>query len=82
MLARPTDHLFFGMASDDIHRFLDHLEAERGAGKHSVHDAWAPLSSLWTWAEKELNISHVIRGKISAPKFTKTAIEPFTQHEI
>ncbi len=70
------------ITSDDIRRFLDHLGKKRKLSKRSVHDAWIPLSSLWTWAEKELGIAHIIRGKIPQPKFTKKKIEPFTQDEV
>jgi hypothetical protein len=44
------------VTSDDIRRFLVHLGRKRKMSKRSVHDAWIPLSSLWTWAEKELGI--------------------------
>lgn len=50
--------------------------------KKTVADAWIALSSLWTWAAAELEIKHVIRGKVKIPKFNKKAIEPYTQAEI
>lgn len=43
---------------------------------------WIALSSLWTWAEKELEIKHVIRGKIPAPKFTRKIVQLFTSDEM
>jgi integrase/recombinase XerD len=73
---------FTQISSDDIRRFLDHLADTRSLSRRSVHDAWVPLSSLWTWAEKELGTTHIIRGKVEAPRFAKTPIEPFTQNEI
>jgi len=66
------------VTSDDIRRFLLHLRS-MGLGKRTVSDAWVPLSSLWTWAENELGIAHVIRGKVKRPPFTKKVIEPFSQ---
>lgn len=73
---------FNKISTDDVRRFLDYLGTERKLSRRSVYDAWVPLTSLWTWAEKELKTPHIIRGKISAPKFTKRAIEPFTHDEI
>ncbi len=73
---------FDQITADDIRRFLDHLATKRKLSKRSVHDAWVPLSSLWTWAEKELGAPHIIRGKIAAPKFPKTVIEPFTAGKV
>lgn len=70
------------ITSDDIRRFLVHLGRKRKMSKRSVHDAWIPLSSLWTWAEKEFGIAHIIRGKVDQPTYTKRVIEPFTDDEI
>lgn len=66
----------------DIRRHLDHLERERRLSKRSVYDAWVGLSSLWTWASTELGIPHIIRGKIKAPKYPKTDVDPFTREDI
>ncbi|TXH45902.1 MAG: hypothetical protein E6Q97_30685, partial [Desulfurellales bacterium] len=68
--------------SNDIRRFLLWLRNERKVSKRTVHDYWIPLSSLWTWAEKELEIPHAIRGKVKQPDFTRTTIEPFTAEEV
>ncbi|MEX1019871.1 MAG: tyrosine-type recombinase/integrase [Litorilinea sp.] len=70
------------VTANDIRRFLAHLRTEYNLSRRSVHDAWIPLSSLWTWAENELGTPHIIRGKVRAPEFTKTTIEPFTKREI
>jgi integrase/recombinase XerD len=71
----------------DIRRFLAHLAerpSKRGGklSKRTVHDAWSPLSSLWTWAETELGIKHIIRGKVKQPDYGKRIIEPLTPEEI
>lgn len=70
------------VSTADIRRFLIHLGAAHQWGRRSVHDAWAVLSSFWTWAERELDIPHVIRGKIAAPAYTERKIEPYTQAEL
>jgi len=75
------DPPFASVTSDDIRRFLIHL-SEKGLSKRTVHDCWIHLSSLWTWAQKELGAEHIIRGRIKRPGFTKRKIEPFTQAEI
>ena len=69
------------VTSDDLRRFLLHLETLK-LSKRTVHDCWIHLSSLWTWAEKELGVAHVIRGKIKQPPFTTRKINAFTQDEI
>jgi integrase len=70
------------ITSDDIRRYLEYLLKRRKLSKRSVHSHWAILSSLWTWAEWELQIPHIIRGIIPAPSYRKRAIVPFTQDEI
>lgn len=42
---------------------------------------WIALSSLWTWAAKELHIPHAVRG-VARPTWHAPAIEPFTRIEI
>ena len=68
--------------SNDIRRFLIWLRDGRQVSRRTVHDYWIPLSSLWTWAEKELEIPHIIRGKVKQPDYTKTTIDPFTVEEV
>lgn len=68
--------------SNDIRRFLLWLRDERKVSKRTVHDYWIPLSSLWTWAEKEVEIPHIIRNKVKQPGYTKTTIDPLTAEEI
>ncbi len=70
------------ITSNDVRRFLVHLADTRKLSKRSLYDAWVPLSSLWTWAEKELTIPHIIRGKVESPDFPDPMIEPFTRDEI
>ena len=51
-------------------------------GRRTVHDSWIPLSSLWTWAEKELGTAHIIRGHVRAPKYTERAISALTADQV
>lgn len=76
------DTVFEKITSDDVRKFLAWLMDERGVSKRTVHDHWIALSSLWTWAEKELDLPHIIRGKVQRPKFNKAMIEPLTKDEI
>lgn len=70
------------ITSQDVRRFLSHLAKDRKYSKRSVHNVFVTLSSLWTWAEKELQIPHVTKGKIKVPKFTQKVTEIFTQDDI
>jgi integrase/recombinase XerD len=70
------------VTSADIRRFLLHLKNDFKLGKRTVSDAWVPLSSLWTWAEIELGIPHIIRGKVKRPPFTKQTIRPLDEQDI
>jgi site-specific recombinase XerD len=81
-LACLGDREMDAITSDDIRRYLDYLHKRRKLSKRSVHSHRAILSSLWSWAEWELQIPHIIRGNIPAPSYRKRAIIPFTQDEI
>lgn len=70
------------VTSNDIRRFLEHLRTSRKMSRRSVHDAYIPLSSLWTWSAKEYGIPHIIREKITEPDYTERKISPFIQEEI
>ena len=82
LIAFTGDAEFSEITTRDIRRFLEHLSMERNYSKRSIHDAWIPLSSLWTWAEIELGTPHIIRGQIAVPSFPDSIIEPFTKDEI
>ena len=81
-LAFVGDAEFDAISTNDVRRFLNYLADAKEYSKRSVHDAWIPLSSLWTWAEGEEGTPHIIRGKIAIPDFPESIIEPFTQEEI
>lgn len=69
------------ITANDLRRFLAHWEGQ-GLSKRSVHDMWVRLSSLWTWAETELRIPHVLRKQIKAPDFKKSKPDPFTAADV
>lgn len=76
------------VTSADIRRFLDALRTQHDGterkqlSKRTLHDYWACLSSFWSWAEQELEITHVIRGKVKAPEYKESPIDPFTNDEV
>lgn len=75
------DNLFEKITTEDVRRFLNYLINEKSLSKRSSCDHWVALSSLWTWAEKELGVKHIIR-EIPRPRFTKKVIEPLTEAEL
>lgn len=81
LTAHMGDPDFRSITSGDVNEFLEH-EASRGVSDRTVYDTWVALSALWTWANKELSIPHVVRGHIPMPSFKKPSIIPFTEDEI
>lgn len=73
---------FDSVTADHVRKFLDSLVTVRKLSNRTKHDAWVPLSSLWTWAEQELGTKHIIRGKVKMPPLPKRVIEIFTVDEI
>jgi site-specific recombinase XerD len=70
------------ITANDLRRFLTWLPKEYNLSRRTVHDAWIPLSSLWTWAANELDIPHIMRGKVKQPTFNRRQIDPFTREEV
>jgi integrase/recombinase XerD len=66
----------------DIRRFLNYLVHDKELSPHTVCNAWVALSSFWTWADIELDIRHIMRGRIKQPKVMKRKVKPFTQSDI
>ena len=65
----------------DVRGFLAHLAKEFKLGAKSRCNAWVALSSLWTWAEKTIEIPHVV-SRVEKPKYTTPTIVTYTQAEI
>lgn len=65
-----------------LRAFLNHLVEQFKLSEKSLCNAWTALSSLWTWAEGELSIPHMIRGRIKRPQYRSPQIETYTQTEV
>jgi integrase/recombinase XerD len=70
------------IASSDIHAFLNFVQRKYSLADKTLANVWAALSSFWTWAELELQIAHVIRGKVRRPEYRAVPIEPYSKSEI
>ncbi len=60
---------------DHVRKFLTKL-LNSGLSPKTVNNAWIALSSLWTWAEVELDIPHIIRKRVARPKFNRATAYP------
>jgi site-specific recombinase XerD len=67
------------VTADDIRRFLYHMRVELERASKTVRNAHTGISSFYTWAEVELGVIHLIRGRITAPKASSRAIVPLTK---
>lgn len=76
------DPVFADITADDIRRFLAYVQAEYHLGKKTLVNHWVALSSLWTWAEREHDAKHIIRGKVKRPRYRSGEIEPLEAEEI
>lgn len=65
-----------------IKRYYIHLRKKTKLSKRTISDHHPVLSTLWTWAETELEIEHVIRDKVNRPKFTKRQIDPLLPDDV
>lgn len=70
------------ITSNDVRRFLQHLPGKYGMGDRTLSNIWIALSSLWTWAEGDLEIPHILRGKVKRPKFVDIIPDAFTHEEL
>ena len=70
------------ITSNDIKMFLRHLHNETDLSGRYIYDCYSVLSAFWTWAEQELGVEHIIKGKVDKPKYTKRKIEPLTMKEV
>jgi integrase/recombinase XerD len=73
---------FAAITSDQVRKFLNYLKTQHRLKSRTIANAWIALSSLWTWAEHELNTPHIIRGKVERPKFKRQPIEPYSRTDI
>jgi site-specific recombinase XerD len=65
-----------------LHDFLNHVQSKYRLNKKTLSNVWIALSSLWTWADRELRIEHVIRNQVPQPRYRSTPVEAFTEDEV
>lgn len=68
--------------SADVDEFLNHLQDDLHLSQKTILNHWIALSSLWSWAEEELQIPHIIRGRVSHPKLRRRQSSPYTADEL
>ena len=56
------------VVAKDVERFLNHLADDLRLSQKSVLNSWIALSSFWTWAERTLEVPHIMRGKVDRPR--------------
>jgi len=71
-----------GLVADDVRRFLDAMQTRYELSNKTLCNYWTALSAFWTWAEMELNISHVIRGRVERPAYQRRRVEPYRVEEV
>jgi len=67
---------------DDIREFLNHMIEELELGRKTCANGWMALSSFWTWAEKALDVPHIIRGHVQRPRYERPQILPYTRADV
>jgi len=70
------------ITSDDVECFLNFLTDELGLSDKTVINHFIALSSFWTWAERNLEVPHIIRGRVECPRYHRPQIVPFTPEEV
>lgn len=64
-----------------VRAYITHVK-ESGNSDKSALNAWVAFSSLWTWAEQELELPHIIRGRVARPKYKRPPIEPYSRSDV
>ena len=67
--------------SSQVNRFLEYLGDELDLSQKTVLNAWIALSSFWTWAEKELRVTHIVRD-VERPAPNARTMQPYTEDEV
>lgn len=76
------DRPLASIKATDVQQFLDQVRDRYGLGKKTVCNIWIALSSFYSWAEKELNVEHIIRGHVEQPDYRLPTIAPYTEIEL
>ncbi len=77
-----ADPELVAITSADVNRFLNHLRADLNHSPKTVLNYYVGLSSLWTWAERELGVPHILRGHVEPPRVRQPPVQPYTEAEI
>lgn len=75
---RPVEEL----AAGDVRSFLNWLAFDLQLSGKTQSNAWTAMSSFWTWAEREMGVPHVIRGRVSRPKFQRAVVEAYNEADV
>ncbi len=70
------------ITSDDVNRFLNHQRDELGHSPKTVLNQWIALSSFWTWAERDLGVVHIMRGKVNRPRPHRRPSAPYSEADV
>ena len=70
------------ISSEDINRFLNTLRDDLELSQKTILNHWIALSSFWTWAERDLGLPHIIRGKVNRPRPRRRLSAAYTETEI
>ena len=68
--------------SGHLNDFLNHVQEVHHLGPKTLCNHWIALSSLWSWAETELDLRHIMRGKVKRPKVRKRQTEAYSADEL
>lgn len=71
-----------GLSADDVRRFLDSMQQRYGLSDKTLCNYWTALSAFWTWAEAELGVAHVIRGRVARPDYRRPQIVPYRMEDV
>lgn len=65
---------------DHVNAFLNDM-AKTGMGRKTQLNLWIALSSLWSWAETNVPVPHIMR-QVPRPRPAKVQPQPYTADEI
>lgn len=65
-----------------IHQFLAWCADHEHLAPKTVLNHWIALSALWTWAETELQLPHIIRGRVDPPRYRRNQPDPYTEDQV
>lgn len=76
------DPLVDEVTAAHVQRFLYFLRVDRELKAKTVKNALTGISSFFSWAEVELRVAHVVRGRVKLPNAPAPEIIPLTQKEL